>query len=160
MELWDLYNIDGKKIGKTHIRGEKVPTDCYHIVVHILIKNSRGELLIQKRSKNKESAPGEWAFTGGSATIGETSLEAALRELEEETGIEIESLEFHKRLIHHRCFADIWFGYFDVDVEKLEFQEEEVSALAFESIESIKKMIKDGNFHRYEDEYLREVFKI
>ena len=160
MELWDLYNIDGEKTGQTHIRGEEVPKDSYHLVVHIVIKNSDGDLLIQKRSDNKESSPGEWAFTGGSATTGETSLDAALRELEEETGIQLDSLKFHKRLLHHTCFADIWFGYYDVDVETLEFQEEEVSALDFQSIENIKKMINDGTFHRYEDEYLNEVFKI
>ncbi|MCH4889468.1 NUDIX domain-containing protein [Acidaminobacter sp. JC074] len=160
MELWDLYNIEGEKTGQTHIRGDQVPKDRYHLVVHIVIKNSNGDFLIQKRSDNKESAPGQWAFTGGSATSGETSLSAALRELEEETGIKLENLKFRKRLIGHTYFADIWFGYHDVDVETLEFQVEEVSALDFQSVDTIKQMIKDGTFHSYEDEYLNEVFKI
>ncbi len=47
-----------------------------------------------------------------------------------------------------------------MDVKTLKFQEEEVSALDFKSSEEIKKMICSGVFHAYEDEYLKEVFKI
>lgn len=47
MELWDLYDIDRRKTGETHVRGVDVPEGRYHMVVHVVIFNSRGEMLIQ-----------------------------------------------------------------------------------------------------------------
>ncbi len=162
MEVWDLYDIEGHKLNKTLNRGDEIPSGCYHLVVHIIIKNSKGDYLIQKRSDNKDTMPGIWAFTGGSALSGESSEEAACRELSEETGIQmnINELNYHKRILRGNHLSDLWFGLYDVDVKTLKFQEAEVSALDFKSKNEIKKMIDSGEFHAYEDEYLKEVFKI
>ena len=46
MELWDLYTKDREKTGKTMIRGAKMPADLYHLVVHVCIFNSSGEMLV------------------------------------------------------------------------------------------------------------------
>ena len=32
MELWDLYTRDRMPTDETHIRGEKLPPDRYHLV--------------------------------------------------------------------------------------------------------------------------------
>ncbi|MBI9014830.1 MAG: NUDIX domain-containing protein [Clostridiales bacterium] len=162
MEVWNLYNLEGVKLKQTLIRGQKIPKGMYHMVVHIIIKNSNGEYLIQKRADTKESLPGIWAFTGGSAIIGEVSEDAALRELAEETGIHFNKgdLTFSRRLIKHNHFADIWYSHMDVDVSKLIFQKEEVSALDFKTKEEVLAMIELGEFHRYETEYLSAVFNI
>ena len=42
MELWDLYTKDRVPTGQTHVRGEKLPDDLFHLVVHVWIQNSRG----------------------------------------------------------------------------------------------------------------------
>jgi len=162
MEVWNLYNLAGEKLEQTLIRGQKIPKGMYHMVVHIMIKNSNGEYLIQKRSDSKESLPSIWAFTGGSAVLGEVSEEAAIRELGEETGIHLNKgdLTFSTRLIKHNHFADIWYNHMDVDISKLRFQEEEVSALDFKTKKEVLEMIELGEFHRYETEYLSAVFNI
>ena len=46
MELWDLYNEQRELTGRDHVRGEEVPQGFYHLVVHIWIRNSKGEYLI------------------------------------------------------------------------------------------------------------------
>jgi len=162
MEVWDLYDKNGHKIDKTMIRGHKIPEGTYHLVVHIMIMNSKGDFLVQKRAKEKDLLPGIWAFTGGSATSGEDSHTAALRELSEETGIDLQAEDlFHKvRMLRGSSIADIWYGYLDVDVETLEFQKEEVSALAFMSKDKVIEMINEGSFHKYDEKYLDEVFNI
>ena len=38
MEKWDLYSLDRKVVGE-HIRGNAMPIDAYHLVVHIWIRN-------------------------------------------------------------------------------------------------------------------------
>lgn len=160
MEIWDLYNENGEKLNKTVIRGHELPKGTYHLVVHIIITNSKGEFLIQKRADSKDLLPGIWAFTGGSAIEGEDSETAAIRELSEETGIHLKlgDLKFMKRLFYHTSMADIYHALVDTDASKLKFQVEEVSQLAYESQNTIMAMIENGNFHKYRDSYFEVVF--
>ena len=56
MEIWDLYDNKRNIIG-THIRGNKIPDNTYHLVVHVWIKNSKGQYLIAQRSKSRTQNP-------------------------------------------------------------------------------------------------------
>ncbi len=59
-----------------------------HRIVRIFLFNSKGELLITKRSKDLSSLPGRWdQSTAGHVDEGEDYLTAAKRELEEEVGV-------------------------------------------------------------------------
>ena len=76
------------------------PRDLVHVnnllhrAVHMLIFNSQGDLLLQKRSIWKDRNPGRWdASAAGHVDSGETYSEAARREIGEELGIEPPSLE-------------------------------------------------------------------
>lgn len=40
-EIWDLYNENRELLGKDHVRGEQLPIDGYHLVVHVWIRNSK-----------------------------------------------------------------------------------------------------------------------
>ena len=46
MEFWDLYDRDRILTGETHQRGKPVPPGRYHMVVHVVIFNTKGEMLI------------------------------------------------------------------------------------------------------------------
>lgn len=89
MELWDLYDAERKLLGKDHIRGDKIPEGCYHLVVHAWIRNSKGEYLISQRSENRKSFPLMWECVGGSVLKGENSRTAAVREIKEEVGLDV-----------------------------------------------------------------------
>jgi hypothetical protein len=45
MELWDVYDINRNKTGKTAVRGEGLPEGGYHLVVHVCIIGSDGRML-------------------------------------------------------------------------------------------------------------------
>ena len=78
-EYWDILDADGEKTGK-RVKRERFGTlgvGQYHLVAHVWITNSSGEFLIQKRSRNKQPMPGEWAATSGSVKSGEDSRTAA-----------------------------------------------------------------------------------
>lgn len=47
MELWDIYNENREKTGRTIVRGQKLGENEYHLVVHMWIINSNGQFLIQ-----------------------------------------------------------------------------------------------------------------
>ena len=97
-EIWDLYDRDGNRTGETFERSFGsyllIPEGKYHLVVDLLVVHSDGTYLLTKRSDIKDVYPGFWeASAGGSALSGEEPLEAAKRELFEETGITADSLE-------------------------------------------------------------------
>ena len=86
MEIWDLYNLDNEIIGE-HIRGTELPENGYHLVVHIWLRNSKGQYLMTMRSPKKKTFPLKWECVGGSVLKGEESLAAAIREVKEEVGV-------------------------------------------------------------------------
>lgn len=68
-------------------RDELNDEDCWRIV-SILLKNNKGQVLLQQRSFNKRNSPGKWDVSAaGTVTKDGDYLETALRELEEELGI-------------------------------------------------------------------------
>lgn len=58
----------------------------------------RGELLLTERAHDMRSHPGHVSFPGGSVDPGETAVEAALREAEEEIGLPPAAVEVIGRL--------------------------------------------------------------
>jgi len=89
MEVWDLYTANKIKTGEIHVRGDKIPKDRYHLVVHVWIKNSYGQYLISQRSETRNTNPLKYECVGGSALKGEMSIDAAIRETKEEIGIDL-----------------------------------------------------------------------
>ena len=89
MEIWDLYNERRELTGRDHIRGDEIPDGYYHLVVHVWIRNSKGEYLISQRSADRPMYPLKWECVGGSVLKGEDSLSGALRETKEEVGLSL-----------------------------------------------------------------------
>ena len=48
-ELRDLYDKNSKKTDKTYYKGDSIPEGYYTMVVLIVIRNSEGKFLMQKR---------------------------------------------------------------------------------------------------------------
>ncbi len=161
MEKWDILDASGTPTGQTALRGKTIlGADEYHLVVHIWIISSDGKFLIQKRSNLKKLMPGEWAATGGAALAGESSFEAASRELKEELGIDSDesTLKFVKRIKRRNSFVDVWCIRTDISVEDLTLQESEVERARWTTKEALQQMIKNGSFHNYGNFYWSVIF--
>ena len=154
MELWDLYTENREHTGKTHIRGEEIPEGFYHIVVHVWIKNSRGQYLISQRSASRPAFPLMWETVGGSVIAGENSLTGAIREVKEEVGIDLSpesgTLLFSKirndipgKKADH--FLDVWLFQYDGEISLSNATTDEVAQSKWMTPSEIKTLFDSGN---------------
>lgn len=163
LEKRDLYDKDRNLTGKTIYKGEPTPDGYYIIVVLVFIQNSKGEFLIQKRSKMKD---GKYASTGGHAKSGEDGVQAIITEVKEEIGVTLTpddlDLIYTGREDKEHVFFDIFFAKKDLDISNLKLQEEEVESVKWASLPEIYKMIEDGDFlinHAEEVYRMVDIFK-
>ncbi len=155
MEIWDLYDENRNQIGQTHIRGEELPDDAYHLVVHIWIKNNKNQYLISQRSAERRVNPLMWECVGGSVLSGESSLQAALRETKEEVGIELNATDGEivyskiRRKINGKKFNDImdvWLFEYNGEVDLNKATTNEVAQTQWLTVDEIKELFNQNNF--------------
>ncbi len=124
LELWDLLNGDREPLRRTHPRGKALSPGEYHTVVEIWTVNGRGELLVTLRDAEKDTYPGLWENTGGSPIAGESSRQAAVRELREETGITAKPEELTLLCTYRgrSAFHDLYILRRDIPADRLTLQ--------------------------------------
>lgn len=115
-----------------------------HRAFSVLIFNSKGEMLLQRRANSKYHSGGLWTNTCCShPQPGETMVQAAQRKLFQEMGIVCDLIYSHKfiykahlnnNLIEHE-YDQVLIGYFDGSPA---INEQEAQAFKFESPEVIK----------------------
>ena len=155
MEVWDLYTKYREKTGKEHIRGEKIPEGCYHLVVHVWIRNNKGEYLISQRSADRPAFPLMWECVGGSVIKGESSIEGAIREVKEEVGLDLEQeagkLLFSKIRgtdVKYECKAyndimDVWLFNYSGEVQLETAITNEVADCKWMTVSEIRKLYEE-----------------
>lgn len=86
-EIFDVVDLDDNVVGKA-TRGEVHGGQLIHRATHILVFDSLGNVLLQKRSQWKDTFPGAWTTScAGHVDSGESYEACAIRELGEELGI-------------------------------------------------------------------------
>lgn len=126
-EYWDVYDGNRKFTGKTIKRGEAFGENEFYVCCEVWIVNSKNQMLVTQRHPDKK-AGGQWEFTGGGVLAGETTLSAAVREVEEELGLFLDENEFelHEVYKHKNYFMDIYVVRKDLAEEEIVLDKNEV----------------------------------
>ncbi len=145
-ELLAVVNERGeviKDLPRSEVHGNP---SLIHRVVHVLVFNSKGELLLQKRSMNKDVAAGKWdTSVGGHVNAGETLDKAVTREMEEELGISSCTLEFLYTYIHSNEYeTELVYTYSCYHDGEINFQKDEIDEVRSWSMEEINRNIGKG----------------
>lgn len=147
-ELYDIVDEVGRVIGQATRRECHGNPSLIHRVVHIFVFNSAGDLLLQKRSVNKDIQPGKWdTSVGGHVDAGEEYAEAAVRELEEELGVA-------GRALTH-LYDYVWRN--EIETERIRvyslvhdgpyvFQRDEIDAIRFWPVAEVEANLGSGLF--------------
>lgn len=146
MEKWDLYTKRREKTGKEHIRGEKIPKGFYHLVVHVWIRNCKGEFLISQRSANRPTCPLMWECVGGSVIMGESSIDGALREVKEEVGLDLgpEAGKLLFTKVRESDIVDVWLFEYDGGLHLGDATTDEVADCRWMTVSEIRKLYEDN----------------
>ena len=127
----------------------------FHLTVLAVLCTEDKKILITKRAMSKKWAGGHWEIPGGGVKSKESSYEAIVREVSEETDIDLtnnkgELLYTYKRENPHEgdnYFVDVYgFNISKEDVLKVKVQEEEVDGFKFATISEIEAI---ANFYDY-----------
>lgn len=157
MELWDIYDKDKKRTGRTMKRDDKCLKEGeYHLSVLGVIMRPDGKFLITKRAENKAWAAGWWEVSGGAAVAGEDSCDAVVREVREETGLDVSEAEggflfsYHRENPGENYFVDIYRFVLDFAEEDITLQEEETAGFMIADLEQIQEFAAQGIFLHYD----------
>ncbi|SMP38859.1 NUDIX domain-containing protein [Sphaerochaeta associata] len=163
-EYWDLYDNERKALGRTHLRGRPLPENTYHVVVSVWTVNQDNKLLLTLRSEEKELYPNLWENTSGSVVSGETSAQAALRELEEETGIVAteDELVFLGTARKVFSFVDIYLVRKTMKDSAIRLQQGETTAYRWVTLPELEHIHRQGKLAfpvAYRFEQFRTLFE-
>ena len=162
-ELRDIYTEKRQLTGMVKEREKPLLPGEYILVAYVCLINSKGQMLIQKRQKDKRSCPDLWDLSvGGCALAGETSSQTAERETLEEIGYS-HSFGGSKpdlALINKCAFFDVFVIHGDPQLSQLSVQKSEIQEVKWASQEEIIEMIKDGQFVPYSREMIESCFRI
>lgn len=149
MEILDIVNQQGQPIGLTIDRETAHLEGVRHRTSHVWILRRAGEgveVLLQKRSHDKDSFPGCFDISSaGHIPAGVDFIPSALRELKEELGLEAKAEELHycgqrsfstrnifkDRPFWNRQVSNVYVLWRDVEPKDLTLQAEEVESVVW-----------------------------
>lgn len=113
----------------------------------------------------KQWAPGWWEVSGGAVLAGESPEEAVLREVREETGLEVKAEDREYLFTYHRenpgkgdnYFVDVFRFMIDFEEADVHPQESETDGFMLATVEEIEAFAKEGIFLHYDS--IKEAFR-
>jgi isopentenyldiphosphate isomerase len=159
-EWFPLVDETGATVGRALRREVHGNPTLMHPVVHCLVENTQGQLLLQLRSLSKDVQPGRWdTSVGGHVAFGESIEAALLREVKEEIGIEVPLSRFtflYRYVMRSPIETELVHTYRLVHGGPFVAQPSEVDQLEFFGHDAIRTRLGEGFFTpNFEDEYRR-----
>lgn len=159
IEFWDIYDSNKKLTGRTMKRNDWILRDGeYHLTVLGVVRRRDGKFLITRRVMTKAWAPGWWEVSGGGVMAGESSEEAVKREVQEETGLDMEKFDREYLFTYHRenpgkgdnYFVDVYRFTGDFTEEDVTPQPEETLGFRLATPDEIRALAAEGIFLHYD----------
>lgn len=150
-ELVDIFDENNNFTNVKKMKSKAHSDGSWHRAVHVIIYNSKGEILLQLRAKDKLQYPDLWDISAaGHVTAGEEPIVSCMRELEEEIGFSVGAgdLQFFRvekccdELEKNNEFGYIYFLKFEGDINSFQFRDGEVQKVEFVSIDRLEEDLK------------------
>jgi isopentenyl-diphosphate delta-isomerase type 1 len=161
-EMIEIVDTDGNVTGyapRSEVHGNPA---LVHRVVHVLVFDRRGVLLLQKRSLQKDVAPGKWdTSVGGHVNPGEDIRDAALREAKEELGVGSIELHFlYRYLFSNHIESELVSTFSCVYEGEIRFNETEIDEVRYWTLQEIRDNLGTGIFSRHFESEIENYMKM
>lgn len=165
MEMLDIVDEDGEPTGVIKERSKVHEEGDLHRTSHVWIlrENHKAgwDVLLQKRSKTKDSFPGCYDISSaGHIPAGCGYVESAIRELKEELGLDVRAEELEECWIRKLDNYNIFYGkpFIDRqvtrvyrlirnDIKELNLQEEEIESVMWMDYEECLKAVEENTIN-------------
>lgn len=143
-----LYDDTGRPTGEVVDRSEVRRRNLRHAATAVIVRNSRGEVYVHRRTDTKDVYPGLYDFcAGGVLQAGEEPCDAAMREAEEELGVRgVELISLGEAdyaddstRYHAFCFTCVYDG-------PITWQPEEVAWGDWVTVDRLREMLATWEF--------------
>ena len=154
MELWDVYDNNLKPTGRNFYEGIKLNEGEYNFLVHIIIKNKENKFLLQQRALTKKYYPGQWDATCGRVQAGETGVDGAIREVNEELGLVTNKKQYtllFRNIYHSKILLDIFLLECDFTEKDCTICKEEVEQITFYELDEMIEVLSKSKDKIYLD---------
>lgn len=151
-----LDSVSFNPCGKIILKSSARKDGLMYAVSHLWIYNSKGEILLQHRCKEKKLYPNKWDISvAGAVDSGENPLQAAVREAKEEIGLVIpnnflkeeftfiENYIFDGMKINELCH--VFLLEYNGSLKSLKLQKEEVDEVKFFSKSELENILNERN---------------
>ena len=176
MEYLDVVDETGTPTGAVVSRAQAHAKGVRHRTSHVwILREKYGvvQVLLQKRSDDKDSYPGRYDISSaGHIPAGQGFVPSALRELREELGVDARAGDlhfcgrrcfaldevFHGAPFHDRQVSNVYAMVLDREAAAFTPQPEEVSEVRWFALETCLRAVRQGAFpHCIYEEELRMV---
>lgn len=151
-ELIDIYDENNNPLGIRKMKSEAHRKGLWHRASHVWIYNSKGQMMLQLRAKEKETDANKWDIAvAGHVGAGEDPITTAMREVMEEIGLLIGPGDLKPiGTTHHfgiqgsiidREHQSDYVMKFDGDIRTLKLQKEEVQEIKFFDLDWLEEDI-------------------
>lgn len=162
-EFVDLYDSNRQKLNRTKERTAPLNEGEYTTVVHALLINDNGEILVQKRVPTKKKWPDLWDISCSGALIaGETSQEGLEREVEEELGLKIDLTNVLPTLTasYSGGFSDYYILSSNATLEDIVIEPKEITDVKWISFDTLFSWMADGFFIPYDQHFIKALLAL
>lgn len=125
---------------------------AYGLTVRGIIKNENNEILIVKRHPKSRTDPEMWELPGGKVEKGEFFTDALVREIKEETNLDVNVGDFaeaiqndysHKRTVQIMMYLDVTGGEVKISEEHTDWMWADIEKIRTLDVStSLEKMLK------------------
>jgi len=161
-EYIDILDELGNPTGKSALKSEAHKNGWYHNTIHVWLYTLKGEVLLQQRSRKKKIHPLLWDVSAaGHIDAGETIINAAVRETEEELGLKLSKdellkicTELHKtsyaeETIQDNEFHHVYIAELKVNFDKLIPQKNEVESLKLVTFLEFNNLLENSETNKH-----------